>query len=95
MDADLTQSMLEHYGLMSCPSAETALASDLEISDMQALSVRAASIVVCERIVREAQRLTMTWIGDETDLDNYLWKVAKEGALRNLPRYSDRRTWFY
>lgn len=87
--------MLEHYKLISCPSAETALASDLEISEMQALSVRAASIVVCQSIVKRAEELNMSWIGDEIDLDNYLWKVAKEGDLRNLPRYSDRQTWFY
>lgn len=88
--------MLRHYGLISCPSADIALASDLEITDTQAISLRAASIVICEKIFNRARHLGMgDWIGSEVDLDNYLWKIAKEGDLRALPRYVDRSTWFY
>lgn len=88
--------MLRHYNLISCPSADVALASSLEITDIQALSVRAASIVICEEICKRATQLGMReWIGDEIDLDNYLWKVAKDGDLRALPRYVDRETWYY
>ncbi|CCG82710.1 Predicted protein [Taphrina deformans PYCC 5710] len=87
--------MLQHYKLISCPSADVALRSDMEITSVQALSVRAASIVVCRDIVHVAQSKGLSWIGDEIDLDNYLWKVAKEGDLRKLPRYADRATWFY
>lgn len=87
--------MLNHYKLISCPSADMALESDDEMSALQATSVRAASIVICEQIVRRAEELHMAWIGNEVDLDNYLWKVAKEGDLRKLPRYSQRETSFY
>lgn len=87
--------MLRHHGLISCPSAEDALLSGAEVTGLQALSVRATSVVVCEEIVRVAATRDMAWFGTEVDLDNYLWKVAKEGDLRKLPRYADRSTWFY
>lgn len=87
--------MLNHFKLISCPDAESALQNDGELTPLQATSVRAASIVVCEEIIRRAAELKLDWIGDEVDLDNYLWKVAKEADLRSLPRYAQRETWFY
>lgn len=88
--------MLRHYELISCPSADIALASDLEITELQALSLRAASIVICEAVVKRAVELQIDhWLGSEAGLDNFLWMVAKERDLRAMPRYADRSTWFF
>ena len=88
--------MLQYYGLISCPSADEALRNDRQISLVQAVSLRAAAIVICQKIVETAATMDgYDWIDNEVDLDNYLWKVAKEDNLRALPRYSFQDTWFF
>lgn len=86
--------MLSHYGLLSCPSADAALQQDQQLEPAEIVSLRAASIVICERIIA-GSRPDFAWIGNEVDLDNYLWKVAKDPELRKLPRYVDQDTSFF
>lgn len=79
--------MLQLLGVIDAPETEARRDADEPIAAEQAVYLRAASIVACERIYEEALRLGKSWLGSEVDLDHYLWKVAKEPQYRSRPRY--------
>jgi hypothetical protein len=87
---NVVPSMMKHFGILL--DNTTPCEDATQITLQQAVSIRAASIVAAERIVTRASELGFAYIGDEVDLDNYLWKVAKLPEYRQLPRYSFQDT---
>ncbi|KAL8292927.1 hypothetical protein RQP46_000621 [Phenoliferia psychrophenolica] len=90
-------------GLTPAPtSASSTPTPGVKLSAVSAARLRAAAIDVCAQIVSRAHELAKTdatkaWLGAmrETDLDGYLWSLAKVGDLRSVPRMVETGTVFY
>lgn len=91
-------------GLTPAPSSTPTPtpAPGVSLSTLSAARLRASAIDACARVVARAHELaaedpSRAWLGAmrETDLDGYLWSLAKEGELRKLPRVVETGTVFY
>ncbi|BFZ53368.1 hypothetical protein PYCC9005_000391 [Savitreella phatthalungensis] len=94
-DGDLTvysdnvlPTMLRRAGVLQTSEAiENARAEDEPLSIELATCLRAASVVACELILKRGLLQGKTWLGDEINLDHYLWKLAKQPQFRSFERY--------
>ncbi|WFD01688.1 hypothetical protein MOBT1_000364 [Malassezia obtusa] len=89
--------LLHHYGIVRTADASSEVLRSWTASDEgvrlqkdDAYRIRAAALAAGARIVERAQ-LPMT----EVELDGYLWTVAKDPALRSLPRIAEQDTMMY
>lgn len=103
--------MLLHLGVLDASeSGITALAAcSMEPADgdapgpllsrEDAYRVRAATLYAGSQIVARAAELAAErpWLATltETDLDGYLWSIAKKDELRRIPRLAERHTCMY
>ncbi|KAM0753964.1 hypothetical protein T439DRAFT_378071 [Meredithblackwellia eburnea MCA 4105] len=84
------------------PSSSTPTPG-VSLSASSAARLRASAVDVCAFIVKRAKELAPTdgektaWLKDwnEVDLDGYLWSVAKNKGLRDVPRVVELGTVFY
>lgn len=89
-------------GLVPPPSSASTLAPGVSLSTPSATRLRASALDVCAHIVARAHELARThedkkWLSGvrEAELDGYLWSLAKEGELREVPRIVETGTVFY
>ncbi|KAI8988849.1 hypothetical protein BDB01DRAFT_783352 [Pilobolus umbonatus] len=84
--------LLIHLNIIEVPEAwKEDIASNTELSLETTTALRAASIVACDKVIAvNASRAGPHMTAGE--LDTYLWRVAKEGEYRKLPRIQYRDT---
>ncbi|KAK4691501.1 hypothetical protein P7C70_g9333, partial [Phenoliferia sp. Uapishka_3] len=83
-------------------SSTAVLVAGVKLSATPAARLRASSVDACSHIVSRAHTLakedeSRKWLSTmrETDLDGYLWSIAKEEKLRDVHRFVERGTVFY
>lgn len=83
------------------PSASTTdkIVEGVRLGQADAYALRSATVSACEAVVARAhsEKFNSTWLKSMTvvDLDGFLWAVAKDGPLRQIPRVLERGTCFY
>eukprot|EP00002_Diphylleia_rotans_P015719 TRINITY_DN3047_c0_g1_i1.p1 TRINITY_DN3047_c0_g1~~TRINITY_DN3047_c0_g1_i1.p1 ORF type:complete len:341 (-),score=92.19 TRINITY_DN3047_c0_g1_i1:33-1055(-) len=94
---NVVPAILRHYGILSVE--ETLLKKiedgvDLPCGD-EDLQLRACAIVACEQITKKLQLRFPDRSIDESDVDYFLWLVAKEPDLRKVQRHATKDTHYY
>ncbi|KAF7731012.1 hypothetical protein EC973_001058 [Apophysomyces ossiformis] len=88
--------ILEHFGVFEIPKEwKDDMEANVDLGETRTTIMRAASVVACEEIVRQTR--SDNPIGPvkdmkEGELDVYLWRVAKVGDYRKVPRLEFRNT---
>ncbi|KAI9317648.1 hypothetical protein BX666DRAFT_1939470 [Dichotomocladium elegans] len=81
--------LLIHLGVIEVPEAwKKEIDAEEDVGMVKATTLRAASIVACEEIVKQGNDV----VRSEGDLDVYLWRLGKVGDLRKIPRMAWRNT---
>ncbi|KAI8140631.1 hypothetical protein BJV82DRAFT_580988 [Fennellomyces sp. T-0311] len=93
---NVVPTLLVHLGILEIPDDwKTDIESGKDLGEVRATTLRAASIVACEEIVRRTKQdpsATSVTRMNEGDLDVYLWRLGKEGDYRKIPRFALRDT---
>ncbi|KAI7889602.1 uncharacterized protein EV154DRAFT_423632 [Mucor mucedo] len=85
--------LLTELGVLQIPESwQTQITANQDLSLQQATTLRAAAVVACDDIVMAAK--TVGPISDMSTgaLDVYLWRLAKEGDYRKIPRFQLKDT---
>jgi hypothetical protein len=87
--------MLRHFGTLTVSDElAAAIAAGRAIGAADEIALRAAAVVVGDRIVA-ALRARGVETATAASVDYYLWTEAKVGELRALPRHANPLTYFY
>jgi hypothetical protein len=86
--------ILAHFKVLTLPDEwKSDIEGNKDMGEERATILRAAAIVACDEIVKAAAAGEGPVNNMTTgSLDVYLWRVAKEGDLRKVPRFEFRDT---
>jgi hypothetical protein len=80
--------MLAHLGILEVSKEwQDMVESNQDLTEEVATTLRAASVVACDEIVKASNGLTTTG-----GLDVYLWRLGKVGDYRKVPRFQLKDT---
>lgn len=90
---NVVPTLLIHLGVIEIPDAwQQDMTENRVLSETTATTLRAASVVACQRIVERSAELGPIRDMNEGALDVYLWRLGKVGDYRKVPRFALRDT---
>lgn len=104
---DVSDTPFEKLKTIDASATSAVKTEAARLDKEEAYALRAAVIAACEEAINLARLVSTEVRASDTkradalqtvtavDLDGYLWSVAKDGKLREIPRIAERGTVYY
>lgn len=104
---DLSETPFEKLKIIDASATSAVKTEAARLDKEDAYALRAAVVTACEKAIdharsvsaevqaSDAKRADALQTVTAVDLDGFLWSVAKDGKLREIPRIAERGTVFY
>lgn len=105
---DVSESSFQKLRTINANTATEVKTEAARLDKEEAYALRAAVVAACEVAVQEAKMLAQERSSSmdskkldllnkvtAVDVDGFLWSVAKDGKLRQIPRIAERGSVFY